>query len=142
MEHYQLADIKTIEANLFSDIQLEENVVHMKVQSHSRMQNLLGFALNKIKARRLFPLHMYDSTRDTQGSTSYLSTSAQIYIDYITDSYYILILQGDEVTQIIWSGEGLATQKAISCADVMKRKNKVTKHIVCYNSSPIHALVP
>lgn len=49
MDQYQLGETHTLEANLVADIQLADNAVHMRVQSHSRMQNLLGFALNKIK---------------------------------------------------------------------------------------------
>lgn len=49
MEHYQLGETRTIEASLFGDMRLDDNVVHMKVQTNSRMPNLLGFAMNKIK---------------------------------------------------------------------------------------------
>ena len=49
MDQYQLGETKILEPNLLSDMRLAENVIHMKVQNHSRMQNLLGFAMNKIK---------------------------------------------------------------------------------------------
>lgn len=51
MENYQLGETRTVEAHLFADLCLDDSVVHMKVQAHSRMQNLLGFALNKIKVK-------------------------------------------------------------------------------------------
>jgi len=48
MEHYQRGEVVTRELHLLSDLKLEENVIHMKVQGHSRMHSLLSFAMNKI----------------------------------------------------------------------------------------------
>ncbi|XP_067946096.1 ribonuclease P protein subunit p25-like protein [Watersipora subatra] len=50
MDHYQLGEIRVVEANLFYDVKLDENLVHMNVQGKSYVRNLLGFAINKMKA--------------------------------------------------------------------------------------------
>lgn len=49
MEHYQLSDVKSLVVDPFAHFPLDKNVVRMKVQPQSKMQNLLGFAMNKMK---------------------------------------------------------------------------------------------
>lgn len=49
MEHYQLSEVKSMVVDPFSQFPLDRNVVLMRVQPQSKMQNLLGYAMNKMK---------------------------------------------------------------------------------------------
>ena len=50
---------------------------------------------------------------------------SSLYVEQYTN--FLSSFQGEEITQVVWTGEGLAVQKAVNCADIMKKRNKVSK---------------
>lgn len=78
MENYSKGEVKEVEeAPVFS---LGSKDVHMRVNSGSKIRNLMGYAMKKIKE--------------------------------------------PDTKQMCWSGSGKAITKAVSCAEIMKRKIK------------------
>ncbi|XP_071158323.1 ribonuclease P protein subunit p25-like protein isoform X2 [Mytilus edulis] len=78
MEQYDKGEVRMVEApSIFS---LNETGIEMKVNAGSKIRNLMGFAMKKMKE--------------------------------------------PTIKQMTWNGSGNAMNKAISCAEIMKRKTK------------------
>lgn len=83
MENYTKGEV--LEVPMDTPFPLDNSVIEMKVTAGSKLRNLLGYSMKKIKE--------------------------------------------PEVNQMTWNASGNAIAKAISCAEIMKRKNKTLHQI-------------